>query len=161
MAEWKNGKLTVWTAHAKSLWSAGNWFRAFNLSNDNVRVIVPDFGGGFGGKHSGECAVECAAPRLGRQKTRQPALEPRRKITWAYFRPAAVLDAHASLDDKGNITSWFYVNVNSGGASLESPYRVAKNKSQYVQSDPPLRHGSYRGLAATANSFGANVLWMN
>jgi len=36
---------------------------------------------------------------------------------------------------------------------VQSPYRAPKNKSQFVQSEPPLRHGSYRGLAATANNF--------
>ena len=35
-----------------------------------MRVIVPDFGGGFGGKHSGEAAVEAAA--VGEKGAGQP-----------------------------------------------------------------------------------------
>jgi isoquinoline 1-oxidoreductase len=46
------------------------------------------------------------------------------------------------------------VNINSGGSAVESPYRIGKSRSQYVASDaPPLRHGSYRALASTANNF--------
>ena len=59
----------------------------------------------------------------------------------------------ASLDAAGKIASWFFVNINSGPSSIETPYKVAKAKSEFVQSDAPLRHGSYRGLAATANTF--------
>jgi isoquinoline 1-oxidoreductase len=51
------------------------------------------------------------------------------------------------------LTSWHFVNINSGPSSIETPYRAGKARSQYVQSEPPLRHGSYRGLAATANTF--------
>jgi isoquinoline 1-oxidoreductase len=57
------------------------------------------------------------------------------------------------LDGDSKLASWYFVNINSGPSSIETPYRVAKAKSQYVQSEPPLRHGSYRGLAATANTF--------
>ena len=51
------------------------------------------------------------------------------------------------------LTSWHFININSGPSAIETPYRVGQNKSQYVNSAPPLRHGSYRGLAATANNF--------
>jgi isoquinoline 1-oxidoreductase len=75
------------------------------------------------------------------------------EFTWAYFRPAAVIEAAAALDDAGKIASWYFVNINSGPSALETPYRVAKAEQKYVRSDPPLRHGSYRALAATANTF--------
>jgi Aerobic-type carbon monoxide dehydrogenase, large subunit CoxL/CutL homologs len=51
------------------------------------------------------------------------------------------------------LTSWHFININSGPSAIETPYRTGQNKSQYVNSTPPLRHGSYRGLAATANNF--------
>jgi len=75
------------------------------------------------------------------------------EFTWAYFRPAGVILTEASLDDKGALTSWYFININSGGSAVETPYRAGKNKSQYVNSNPPLRHGSYRALASTANNF--------
>lgn len=153
VAEWEDGKLTVWTGTQNPFGVRNELMRAFSLPAESVRVIVPDFGGGFGGKHSGECAVECA--RLAREAKKPVSLRWTREeeFTWAYFRPAALIEAQAGLDDKGNITSWHFVNVNSGGASLESPYRIAKSRSQFVGSEPPLKQGSYRGLAATANTF--------
>ncbi|HEY9487258.1 MAG TPA: molybdopterin cofactor-binding domain-containing protein, partial [Chryseosolibacter sp.] len=42
---------------------------------------------------------------------------------------------------------------NSGGASIETPYQVTNKKIQFHRSDSPLRQGSYRALAATANVF--------
>ena len=45
------------------------------------------------------------------------------------------------------------MNINAGGNSIESPYNVPRKRSQSVDSRPPLRHGSYRALASTGNSF--------
>jgi isoquinoline 1-oxidoreductase subunit beta len=77
----------------------------------------------------------------------------REEFTWAYFRPAAVIQIEAGLDDKSRLTCWHFININSGGAGLETPYRAGKQRSQFVRSEAPLRQGSYRCLAATANHF--------
>jgi isoquinoline 1-oxidoreductase len=153
VAEWENGKLTVWTATQNPFGVRGELARAFGVPEEQVRVIVPDFGGGFGGKHSGECAVEAARLAKGAGKPVSLRWTRQEEFTWAYFRPAAAIDAEASLDADGNIATWFFVNVNSGGSAVETPYRCGKNKSEFVQSDAPLRHGSYRALASTANVF--------
>jgi isoquinoline 1-oxidoreductase subunit beta len=118
-----------------------------------VRIIVPDFGSGFGGKHSGECAIEAA--RLARAAKRPVMLRWTREeeFTWAYFRPAAAIDVEASLDERGRLTSWHFVNINSGAAAVNTPYNIPAARSQFVRSDSPLRQGSYRTLAATANVF--------
>jgi CO/xanthine dehydrogenase Mo-binding subunit len=153
VAEWTNGQLTVWTGTQNPFGVRGELARAFHLSEDRVRVIVPDFGAGFGGKHTGEVAVEAA--RLAQAAGKPVLLRWTREeeFTWAYFRPAAAINIEAGLDADGKLTSWHFVNINSGNAALESPYRIGKNQSQYVRSVAWLRHGSYRGLAATANNF--------
>ena len=153
VAEWADGKVTVWTATQNPFSVRSEVARAFSLAEDKVRVIVPDFGGGFGGKHSGETAVEAA--RLAQAAGKPVSLRWTREeeFTWAYFRPAAVIQAEASLDGDGQITSWHFVNINSGGSAVETPYRVAKSRSQFIQAEAPLRHGSYRALASTANTF--------
>jgi isoquinoline 1-oxidoreductase len=152
-AQWEDGKLTVWTATQNPFGVKGELTRAFNLGDANCRVIVPDFGGGFGGKHSGECAVECA--RLAQAAGKPVSLRYTRQeeFMWAYFRPAAVVMAEATLDDKGALTSFHMATVNAGGSGLENPYRVGKNRTQAVAGDPPLRQGSYRALGSTANNF--------
>jgi isoquinoline 1-oxidoreductase subunit beta len=75
------------------------------------------------------------------------------EFTWAYFRPAAVIDLEASLDSDGRLGTWHHININAGGSSIDSPYDVPHKKSDSVNSRPPLRHGSYRALAATGNTF--------
>jgi isoquinoline 1-oxidoreductase len=153
VAEWQGGKLTVWTGTQNPFGCRAELARAFHLADDRVRVIVPDFGAGFGGKHTGETGVEAA--RLAKAAGKPVSLRWTREeeFTWAYFRPAAVIEAAATLDAQGKMTSWHFINVNSGQAGLETPYRVASRRSRYIPSDPPLRHGSYRALAATANHF--------
>jgi isoquinoline 1-oxidoreductase len=153
VAEWTDGKLTVWTGTQAPFGYHSELARAFGLANDQVRVIVPDFGGGFGGKHTGECAVEAA--RLARAAGRPVSLKWTREeeFTWAYVRPAAVIDVEASLDEKGKLTSWHFININSGGAAVDTPYRAGQARSRFVGSQSPLRQGSYRTLAATANTF--------
>jgi len=153
VAEWEAGKLTAWTGTQVPFGVKNELARAFGLADDKVRVVVPDFGGGFGGKHSGECAVEAARLAKAAGKPVRLVWTRAEEFTWAQFRPAAVIDAEASLDATGTLTSWNFINLNSGAAEVQTPYRVAKNQCRYVACDPPLRHGSYRGLAATANNF--------
>jgi isoquinoline 1-oxidoreductase len=153
VAEWTDGKLIVWTGTQNPFGCRSELTRAFHLSDDQVRVVVPDFGAGFGGKHSGEAGVEAA--RLAQAAGHPVCLRWTREeeFTWAYFRPAALIETQASLDAKGSLTTWHFINVNSGASGVETPYRVAKRNDKYINSSPPLRHGSYRALAATANHF--------
>ena len=153
LAEWADGKLTVWTATQNPFGVLGELTQAFRLADDKVHVIVPDFGSGYGGKHTGESAVEAA--RLAKAAGKPVMLRWTREeeFTSAYFRPAAVIEVEASLDDKGRLATWYHVNINAGRSSVESPYDVARKRSASVDSRPPLRHGSYRALASTGNSF--------
>jgi isoquinoline 1-oxidoreductase len=155
VAEWSaDGLLTVWTATQAPPRVRQELAGAFHIGNDKVRVIVPDFGGGFGGKHTGECAVEAA--RLAKAAGKAVALRWTRaeEFTWAYFRPAAAIEAEASLGDDGKLATWHFVNANGGRPGIECPYRVAKKDIQAVDVEaPPLRHGSYRALGSTANNF--------
>src|SRR5205823_1138165 len=75
------------------------------------------------------------------------------EFTWAYFRPAALIDVEATLDAAGKLTSWHFININSGPSAINSPYSTGKNHSQFLNAGRTLRHGSYRALAATANNF--------
>jgi isoquinoline 1-oxidoreductase len=153
VAEWRDGQLIVWTGTQNPFGHQSELVRAFRLAEDNVRVIVPDTGGGFGGKHTGEVSVEAA--RLAKAAGKPVSLKWTRaeEFTWAVFRPAAVIDAEATLDEKGKLTSWYFMNINSGASAVQTPYRAGRTRTETVNSNPPLRHGSYRTLAATANNF--------
>jgi isoquinoline 1-oxidoreductase len=157
VAEWNDDKLTVWTGSQNPFGVRSELARAFHLPPENIRVVIPDFGGGFGGKHTGECALEAA--RLAKAAGKPVSLRWTREeeFTWAYFRPAGVIEAEASLDAQGKIATWHFININSGAQAVEPPYIVGKKNCHYVASKPPLRHGSYRALASTANNFAREV----
>ncbi|MGA2498217.1 MAG: molybdopterin cofactor-binding domain-containing protein [Tepidisphaeraceae bacterium] len=153
VAEWVDGKVTVWLGTQNPFGCRGEIAGALRIPPERVRVIVPDFGGGFGGKHSGEHGVEAARLAQAADKPVRIRWTREEEFTWAYFRPAGAIDAEASLDAQGKLTSWHFININSGGSAVESPYRIGKSRSQTVGSEAPLRQGSYRGLASAANNF--------
>jgi CO/xanthine dehydrogenase Mo-binding subunit len=153
VAEWQDGKLTVWTGTQQPGGVRDSLARAFLIPTERVRVIVPDTGGGFGGKHSGECAIEAA--RLAKEAGKPVHLRWTREeeFTWAYFRPAGVLPIKAALAADNKISYWEHININSGGSALETPYDLPNASTEFKNSDAPLRGGSYRALASTANTF--------
>ena len=153
VAEWNDGKLTVWAGVDGPHQVKGDLVRALGVSSEQVRVIVPDMGSGFGGKHSGEAAEEAA--RLAKAAGRPVAVHWTRaeEFTWAYFRPAAVIECKGGLDNKGSLIAWDFTSINPGGAAIDTPYNIANTSILSASSDSPLRQGAYRCLAATANNF--------
>ena len=153
VAEWKDGMLTVWTGTSNPYGVREQLAQAFSLGQDRVHVIVPDMGGGFGGKHTGEVAIEAA--RLAREAGHPVSLRWTRseEFTWAYFRPAALIEVEAGMDATNTVIAWDFANYNSGAAALDTPYRIGNTRVRFLESQSPLRQGSYRCLAATANNF--------
>ncbi len=152
-AEWADGRLTVWTATQRPFDVRRELAEVFSMPPNNVRLIVPDSGGGFGGKHQGDAAIEAA--RLAKAADRPVSLHWTREeeFTWAYFRPAGVIEIAAAIDADGNPLAWDFTNYNSGGSGLECPYAFPNVRVQFKNCESPLRQGSYRALAATANNF--------
>jgi isoquinoline 1-oxidoreductase len=153
VAEWSDGQLTVWTGTQRPFGVRGELATAFGLGQDRVRVIVPDMGSGYGGKHSGECAIETARLARGAGKPVKLVWTRQEEFTWGYFRPGGVIDVNGGIGKDGKLTAWEQHNYNSGPSSLASPYVVANHRAEFHASDPPLRQGAYRALAATANTF--------
>ena len=153
VAEWNDGKLTVWAGVDGPHQVKGDLVQALGVSSDRVRVIVPDMGSGFGGKHSGEAAEEAA--RLAKAARRPVSVRWTRaeEFTWAYFRPAAVIECKGGLDNKGSLIAWDFTSINPGGAAIDTPYNIANTSILSAGSDSPMRQGAYRCLAATANNF--------
>jgi CO/xanthine dehydrogenase Mo-binding subunit len=153
VAEWKNGLLTAWAGTDNPYGVREQLARAFSMREEEVRVIVPDVGGSFGGKHTGEAAIEAA--RLAKEAGNPVCLRWTRseEFTWAYFRPAALIEVEAGIDSTSSIIAWNFTNYNSGASALDTPYRIANTRVRFIESQSPLRQGSYRCLAATANNF--------
>jgi isoquinoline 1-oxidoreductase len=152
LARWDGAALTVWVGTQRPFAVRSAVAAAVGLDETVVRVIVPDFGGGFGGKHTPDVAVEAArlAHACGHPVSVRWTRE--EEFSWAYLRPAAVIDVRAAGRD-GALVAWDFTNINSGAAALASPYAVANLRERYQPADSPLPQGSYRALAATANTF--------
>jgi CO/xanthine dehydrogenase Mo-binding subunit len=157
IAEWSNDKLTVWTGTQRPFGVRGELSEALHVPANRIRVIVPDTGSGYGGKHSGECAIEAARLAIATKKPVKVVWTRGEEFTWAYFRPAGVIDVKAGVKNDGKITAWEFHNYNSGGSGIQVKYDIANQNIQFHETKSPLRQGSYRGLAATANHFAREV----
>jgi len=153
LAKWDGDNLTVWTGTQRPFGVRGQLAEAFRMPEDRVRVLMPDTGSGYGGKHTGETAIEAA--RLARAAKRPVKVVWTREeeFTWAYFRPAGVIDVTSGVRSDGTITAWEFHNYNSGSAGIRTYYEVPNQRVVFHAVDSPLRQGSYRALAATANHF--------
>jgi len=153
VAEWQNGKLTVWTGTQRPFGVQEELMQQFSLPAAQVRVIQPDMGSGYGGKHTGEAAMEAA--RIAKAIGKPVKVEWTRpeEFTWAYLRPAGLIEIRAGARKDGTLIAWEHHNYNSGPSAIETPYDIANQIVQYHPAKSPLRQGSYRALAATANNF--------
>ena len=153
LAEWSGDSLTVWTGTQRPFGVRTELAEAFRMPEERIRVLMPDTGSAYGGKHTGETAVEAA--RLARAAKRPVKLFWTREeeFTWAYFRPAGVIDINSAMRKDGTILGWEFHNYNSGAAGIRTFYDIENQRIQYHPSRTVLRQGSYRALAATANHF--------
>ena len=153
VAEWNDDKLTVWTGTQRPWGVQAELAAAFKIPEDRVRVIVVDTGSAYGGKHTGEAALEAARLAQAAKKPVKLIWSREEEFTWAYFRPAGVIEIRSGVSNDGQITAWEFHNYNSGPSAIETPYDIANKSTRFHFTESPLRQGSYRGLAATANHF--------
>lgn len=153
VARWSGDTVTVWTGTQRPFAVRHELAEALAIEESLVEVVVPDFGGGFGGKHTGEAAAAAAilARRAGRPV--RVAWSRAEEFTQAYLRPAAVIDVSSATAPDGAIAAWEFTNLNSGPHAIQPPYAIPNWRLRFQPAASPLRQGSYRALAATANNF--------
>lgn len=158
LAEWRDGRLTVYTGTQRPFGVRGELATAFGIPEEAVRVIAPDTGSGYGGKHTGDAALEAA--RIARAAGAPVKLVWTREeeFSWAYVRPAGVIDATALARSDGTLAGWEFHNYGSGAAGIHTPYDAPAQRVAFQPALSPLRQGSYRALAATANHFARETL---
>ncbi len=153
VAEWTGDRVTVWTGTQRPFGVREELATALRIPSENVRVIVPDTGSAYGGKHSGDAAIEAARLSRAAGKPVKVVWTREEEFTWAYLRPAGVIEVRSGARKDGTLLAWEFHNYNSGPSGIATPYDVANQKIQYHPVKSPLRQGSYRALAATANHF--------
>jgi isoquinoline 1-oxidoreductase len=110
-------------------------------------------GSGYGGKHTGEHAIEAA--RLAKAAGAPVKLVYTRaeEFSWGYFRPAGVIDDRAGVDASNNCRLGVR-QLELGQLRIDDAVHDRANSASIsMRPETPLRQGSYRGLAATANHY--------
>lgn len=157
VAQWSGDQLTVWTGTQRPFAVQSELAAAFQMPKERVRVLVPDTGSAYGGKHTGETAIEAARLSRAAKSPVKVVWTREEEFTWAYFRPAGVIEITSAVDHDAKITAWEFHNYNSGASGIRTPYDVPNQRIEFHLTKSPLRQGSYRGLAATANHFAREV----
>jgi CO/xanthine dehydrogenase Mo-binding subunit len=155
VAEWtpSGDKVTVWTGTQRPFAVREELAAAFRIPSEKARVLVPDTGSAYGGKHTGDAAVEAARLAKAAGRPVKVAWTREEEFTWAYMRPAGLIEVRSGATKDGALVAWDFHNYNAGPAGIGTPYEVANQRIQFHPVQSPLRQGSYRGLAATANHF--------
>jgi nicotinate dehydrogenase subunit B len=157
VAQWNGDQVTVWTGTQRPFGVRSELATAFHLLEEKVHVLMPDMGSGYGGKHSGEAALEAARLARTAKKPVKVVWTREEEFTWAYLRPGGVIEVASAVNPDGKITAWEFHNYNSGTAGFRTYYDIPNQKIEFHPVKSPLRQGSYRGLAATANHFAREV----
>jgi nicotinate dehydrogenase subunit B len=153
LAEWRDGRLTVWTGTQAPFRVRGQLAEALDIEASGVRVIVPPTGGGFGGKHVFGPALEAALLASAAGRPVKLTWTREEEFRWGYFRPAAVIDVRSGAAGDGTLTAWEFTNFNAGASAMLTPYAVPHQRIDFQPAASPLPEGAYRALAATANTF--------
>lgn len=153
VAVWEGDNLTVYYGCQAPFLTMELLAKTFRIPEANVRVVASDTGSGFGGKQGGLVAVEAA--RLAREAGKPVKLCFTRDDEFQanYFRPAALVEVRSGANPNGQIQAFDFHNYNSGASGLPIPYNFPSYYLGYHPAATPLRQGSYRALAAVANTF--------
>ena len=142
VAEWEDGKLTVWTGTQRPFGVRGELAQAFDLPEDQVRVIVPDTGAGYGGKHTGEAAVEAARLAQGRGQAGQAGLDARGRVHLGLLPPRR--------RDRGRRPASTRTARSPPGSSTTTTPAARASRTPYEVAEPAGRSSMRRDVAAAA-----------
>jgi isoquinoline 1-oxidoreductase len=160
VAEWDGDSLTVWAGTQRPFGARGELALAFGIDESQVRVIAPEIGGGFGGKSIYRPALEAATLAKAAGRPVRVAYSRVEEMTWATFRPAALITIRSGFDGDGRITAWDYHAVHTttnrpqiGQRGSDTPYAVDDVRAVVAAGPAPLQPGSYRSLGCAVNHF--------
>lgn len=153
IAQWEGDRVTIHCGKQAPFLVRAEVAKAVGIPETNVRLIVSDPGGAFGSKQRADVEIEAA--RLARNAGKPVRVHWTREeeFQWAYARPAALVEIESATDSQGRLVAWRHRNYNSGAPGLRPPYAIEHQSNEFWRCDSPVRQGSYRALAATANNF--------
>jgi isoquinoline 1-oxidoreductase len=155
MANVEGDRATLWASTQAPFRVRGTVAETLKIPEENIHVITPFVGGGFGGKKSGQQITE--AVRLSKITGRPVMLAWTRKEEFFYdtFRPAALVQLEAGLDDKGRITFWECDLLFTGSRSSEPVYNIPhfRVRTRGARGAHPFGTGAWRGPGSNTNVF--------
>ncbi len=159
VARWEDDHLTVWAGTQRPFGIRTELAQRFGVDERQVRVITPEVGGGFGSKSPYPIAHEAA--RLARIAGRpvRVAFSRQDEMTYATFRPAALIVVKSGFRSDGTIVAWQFDGYHAGDRPFlgrrgsETPYDTPNVRVTTHTSDGPLPSGSYRSLGGAVNHF--------
>jgi isoquinoline 1-oxidoreductase len=159
VAEFADGKMTIWAATQSPFGVQGQVARALNLRPDDVRVITPFVGGGFGGKSASQQSLEAARLAQIVGKPVMVAWTRAEEFFYDTFGPAAVVKVASGIDGAGRITFWDYQVYAAGGRGANVLYDVANRRVRVYggrgrEGYHPFGTGPWRAPGASSNKFG-------
>ena len=125
VAEWRDGKLTVWTGTQRPFGVRSELAEAFRIPEDRVRVIVPDMGSALRRQAHGRSGDRGRAARQGRGQAGQARLDARGGVHVGLL-PSGRRDRREgrAWTRTGASSSWEFDNWNSGPPGIRTPYVV-------------------------------------
>ncbi len=159
LAEVGETTATVWASTQNPFGAREEIAKALGLPVDKVRVITPFVGGGFGGKSFNQQAVEAA--RLAKATGRPVMVRWTREEEFFLdtFRPAAVVNVQAGLDESGRMVLWDYEVRFAGERGSDLFYDIPHHRTTAVGgfNGPPGIHpfgvGAWRAPGCNSNAF--------
>lgn len=158
LAQFENGKATVWASTQNPFGAQGEIARALGLKAADVRVITPFVGGGFGGKTFNQQAVEAARLAKLAGKPVQVMWSREEEFFYDTFQPAAIVKVGAGVDGAGKMVFWDYAVYYAGERGAQQFYDIPNHQTAghgrgWSGGEHPFRTGAWRAPGNNTNTF--------
>ncbi|MGD0579523.1 MAG: molybdopterin cofactor-binding domain-containing protein [Bryobacteraceae bacterium] len=160
VANFENGKLTVWASTQTPFPLQGELAGALGLPHQKVRVIPPYLGGGFGGKSANQQAIEAAHLAKLTGKPVQVVWSREEEFFFDTFRPAAVVKIRAGLSGAGKMVLWDFLTYGGGDREAKQYYDIPHQRTRSAggwgggpDGMHPLAVGAWRAPSVNTNTF--------
>jgi nicotinate dehydrogenase subunit B len=160
LAKIEGNKATIWASTQAPFRLQEEAASALGFSVANIRVITPFVGGGFGGKTNNQQAMEAAKLAKLTGKPVQVSWTRAEEFFYDTFRPAAVVNIKAGVNDSGLITLWDYSVYFAGERGAPHFYDIPHHRTvvygggwAVTPGSHPFGTGAWRAPGNNTNTF--------
>lgn len=155
LARFEGDKLTVWASSQTPFGTREALAETFKIPLERVHMKQIFLGGGFGGKIYNQQAIEAAKLAKKSGKPVQLAWTRREEFMYDMFRPAAVMDVSAGVDEQGKLTFWEYDIYCAGTRGTNLFYDIPNNRTRGFDGENihPFGTGAWRAPGNNTTTF--------